>query len=142
NDIIVRNKKVCGVLIETHRSDNQLNVIAGIGLNINQTNFGELSKAGSLATESGRNYDTEEILTGILTNLKDHYSLIEQKAWEEIGDTYNSRLFRKDETGKFKLGETEFEGVIRFVDSSGLLHVELEKNNIKSFKNKEIELIY
>lgn len=142
NDIIVRNKKVCGVLIETHRADNQLNVVAGIGLNINQTNFGKLSKAGSLSTESGRNYDTKEILTGILTNLKNHYFLIEQKAWEEIRDNYNSRLFRKDETSKFKLGKTEFQGLIRFVDSSGLLHVELEGKNIKSFKNKEIELIY
>src|SRR5690606_28697098 len=70
NDIIIGNKKVCGILIETHKSNNQLHIITGIGLNINQKEFENLNKAGSLATENQENYDIEEILAGLLTKLK------------------------------------------------------------------------
>lgn len=142
NDIIIKNKKVCGILIETHKSDNQLNIIIGMGLNINQTNFENLNKAGSLATQTNQFYDIEEILSGLLTKLKDSYNLIQNKEWYSIIESYNSKLFRKGKVSVFKKENELFNGIIQSVDKSGLLHVKLENESINKFKHKEIELMY
>lgn len=142
NDIIIKNKKVCGILIETYKSDNQLNIIIGIGLNINQTNFENLYKAGSLATQTNQFYDIEEILSGLLTKMKGSYNLIQNKEWYSIIESYNSKLFRKGKVSVFKKENELFNGIIQSVDKSGLLHVKLENEGINKFKHKEVELIY
>lgn len=142
NDIIIKNKKVCGVLIETHKIDNQLNIITGIGLNVNQINFDLLLKAGSLSTQTGQIYNLEEILSGLLTKLKSSYHLIEKREWESIIEKYNSKLFRKDKVSVFKIEDELFNGIIQSVDESGLLNVKLENGSINKFKHKEIELMY
>lgn len=142
NDIIIKNKKVCGILIETHKSEDQLNIIVGIGLNINQTQFENLQKAGSLATQTNQFYDIEEILSCLLTKLENSYSLIENKEWDFIIKNYNSKLFRKDKVSVFKKGNELFNGIIQFVDDAGLLNLKLEDESVYKFKHKEIELLY
>jgi BirA family transcriptional regulator, biotin operon repressor / biotin---[acetyl-CoA-carboxylase] ligase len=53
NDIILNNKKIGGILIETSLENSKIqNFIIGIGLNISQTSFGsELKNASSLKME-------------------------------------------------------------------------------------------
>lgn len=142
NDIIVFNKKVCGILIETHKADNQLNIITGIGLNINQKDYAGLPKAGSLFTQTGSEYDIQEILSGLLTELEESYHLIENKEWNLIANHYNNHLFRKDEVSSFKSKDKVFNGIIRSVDDFGRLIVELEDGALKAYQHKEIELLY
>ncbi len=143
NDIILKNKKICGVLIETHKSDNQLNIITGIGLNVNQTNFEFLPKAGSLATQLDQKFDLEEILSGLLTKLERFYSLIENKEWEKILEDYNQNLFRKNQISNFKENNRQFEGIILEVDERGMLWIEdIHSHEIRCFQHKEIEMIY
>lgn len=142
NDIIIKNKKVGGILIETHKFDNQLNIITGIGINVNQTEFPGLSKAGSLATANNQFYDIDEILSGILTKLEDSYFQIQNKEWNSILENYNSKLFLKDQPSLFKVENQFFQGTIQQVDEWGLLHVKVEDGIVKSFKNKEIQMIY
>jgi len=142
NDIIVMNKKVCGILIETYKHDNQLSIILGIGLNVNQKDYPELPKAGSLFTQTGKEYDLEEILSDLLTELKKSYPKIENKEWDSIKKEYNQQLFRKDKVSSFKSNNEIFNGIIREVDKSGLLVVESEDKIIKAYRHKEIELLY
>ena len=39
NDVLVDNKKICGILLEGKMNNNSKMVVIGIGININQTNF-------------------------------------------------------------------------------------------------------
>lgn len=142
NDIILRNKKVCGILIETHKSENQLNIISGIGVNVNQTNFKLLPKAGSLATQTGKEFDLEEILSDLLTELVSSYEQIENKEWENIFSTYNQNLFRLNQTSEFMIKEEKFEAIIRGVDESGQLILENAAGELMKYPHKSIELIY
>ncbi len=59
NDIYVRDKKICGTLIENSvRGSWVSNSIIGIGLNINQRNFDvNLPNPTSMALETGKAYD-------------------------------------------------------------------------------------
>ncbi|HLV24242.1 MAG TPA: biotin--[acetyl-CoA-carboxylase] ligase [Moheibacter sp.] len=142
NDIIIGEKKVCGILVETHKSVNELNIISGIGLNVNQTNFKLLPKAGSMSTQTGRNFDLEEILSGLLTTLKNSYIQIQNKEWEKISSTYNHQLFRLNQISDFETENQEFKGIIRGVDDSGQLIVEKLNGEQIKFRHKEIELKY
>ncbi len=49
NDIISERQKLAGILIEsTLQGDRIIESVVGVGLNVNQTNFGDLSEASSL----------------------------------------------------------------------------------------------
>jgi BirA family biotin operon repressor/biotin-[acetyl-CoA-carboxylase] ligase len=75
NDLLVRGRKVCGILIEQARG-----VVVGIGLNVNQS--GEsfiadgLPEAGSLAALAGRSFDPAEVARRLIRRLDAEYSLL------------------------------------------------------------------
>lgn len=78
NDIILEDKKICGILIEIDASMDKLNhIILGIGLNINQDlqDFPEeiQSKAGSLKMFTNRQVNIDIILDRILNNFNKFY---------------------------------------------------------------------
>lgn len=142
NDIIAQEKKICGVLIETHKVGNELNMIIGMGININQMNFDGISKAGSMASLTHKNFNIEEILSELLTELESKYHQIEQKQWDNILTTYNLNLFRKNIISHFRSNNEDWKGIILEADNNGLLLIQLENGSIKKFQHKEVELIY
>jgi BirA family transcriptional regulator, biotin operon repressor / biotin---[acetyl-CoA-carboxylase] ligase len=77
NDILLGGLKVCGVLIEQGRG-----IIAGIGLNVNQTSdefvVAGLPQAGSLAGATGCRFDTMEVARTLLAELDREYDLLMQ----------------------------------------------------------------
>lgn len=142
NDLIINNKKVGGVLIETHKSKNELNIITGIGLNVNQFDFNDLPKASSLFNETQIIFSLDEILAELLTKLQNSYNLIQEKQWDHISNIYNSHLFKRNLMSSFKKEGEIFYGKIKEVNTFGQLLVELKNGEIKPFNHKELELIY
>lgn len=74
NDLLVRGKKVCGILIEQRRGA----TVVGIGLNANQTaaDFAAagLFGAASLAQFTGRRFDTRDLANELIAQLDAEYS--------------------------------------------------------------------
>lgn len=71
NDIILENKKVCGILSESNFLGSCCDfVIVGIGINVNQENFQEdlNNIAISLKMHSGIVYDKQEIINKLIKN--------------------------------------------------------------------------
>ena len=76
NDILLRGKKCCGVLLESTSQQCTLDyAIMGIGLNVNQKIFlGDLAgKATSLYCESGLEFDRRNVFCQILSSLESYY---------------------------------------------------------------------
>ena len=72
NDIIVGNKKLCGILTEMSAQSDRIDcVLIGIGINVNHEEFPEdiRHKATSLRLELGRRIDRNEFFTCVLKNL-------------------------------------------------------------------------
>ena len=67
NDVLFDGRKVAGILCERYGDT----VIAGVGLNVNQTRFPPeiASKAASLATICGRRFDREEIMMSLVDSI-------------------------------------------------------------------------
>ncbi|MDQ0591979.1 BirA family biotin operon repressor/biotin-[acetyl-CoA-carboxylase] ligase [Chryseobacterium ginsenosidimutans] len=139
NDIILKNKKIVGILIEKKKINQNNYFIIGGGFNILQEKFDEISNAGSLLTQTGKHFNLDELALNL------HDFLIEKlsanPSEKEILDRFNANLFRKDEISVFELDGKRQNGIIRNADENGELWIELE-DGLKSFYHKEIKLLY
>ena len=92
NDIIVDYHKVCGILCESVRFGDFVNVIIGIGVNISQSSeyFREqgLTNAGSLSELLGNAPDKNELLERIIEKVREYAA----KPFSECCDEFKSRL--------------------------------------------------
>jgi BirA family biotin operon repressor/biotin-[acetyl-CoA-carboxylase] ligase len=144
NDIMSGSSKICGILIENMLRGNKIGeAVIGIGLNVNQTDFGELGKASSLKLVTGRNFDLDELLHTILDSIQLQLDTVEAKTVAQLLPAYERLLFRKDKPSTFTNAKGErFMGYIRRVSALGKLVIELEDQIIKEFDFKEVTLLY
>lgn len=144
NDILSGSTKICGILVENTLIGNQIQAsIVGIGLNVNQLTFNNLTNVSSLKLLLGRTLNLEELLKSIIEDLKAKFSDLENHKYEALTTAYEKNLFRKDKPSTFtnKNGKI-FMGFIRNVSKEGKLIVELEDAILKEFDLKEIRLKY
>lgn len=78
NDIVIGNKKVCGILTEINVNFSKINyVIVGIGINVNQNPEDIpkeiLHKSTSLKIIGNKNIDKKIVLQNILNRFKEYY---------------------------------------------------------------------
>lgn len=144
NDILVQQKKICGILIENVLNNQYITeTIIGIGLNVNQVHFPNLPQVTSLKNISGNDFELEEILLKlsekIVKKLSDFPMNFTQKDFEK----YEKCLFRKGIPSVFEddFGN-RFMGIIQGVTQLGGLKVLLENDIEKVFSQKEIRLLY
>ena len=144
NDIMSGSYKICGILIENIMKGQLVqHSIIGIGLNVNQTSFENLDKAGSLTSITGRLYDLDELLDKILSRMSHYFLGVEEKTVTQLLPSYERLLFRKDKPSTFTDANGEmFMGFIRKISSSGKLVLELEDQIFKEFDLKEVSLLY
>lgn len=139
NDIILKNKKIVGILIEKKKINQNNYFIIGAGFNILQEKFDEISHAGSLLTQTGRKFDLKDFSYEL------HYYLVERlkniPTENEIIEQFNASLFRKNQISVFELEKERQNGIIRYADEKGELWIEFE-DEMKSFYHKEIKLLY
>ena len=77
NDILSDKKKIAGILIESSMKKNKVSdYIVGIGLNVNQFDFGDLKQASSLKKITNINYDLHKISKDFIN----HFSNIDDDA--------------------------------------------------------------
>lgn len=65
NDLILNNKKICGILTESNSNGNKVNyIIISIGFNVNEIEFPDEIKniATSLKMETGKEFDREKLI--------------------------------------------------------------------------------
>jgi len=143
NDIMSGSKKICGILIENVLNGSLIKKsIIGIGLNVNQVSFGNLTKASSLSLLTGRSFDLDDLLLQILEKMRSFLDR-EQYSMDGFQAQYEALLFRKDRVSTFKRTSGElFSGIIRGVSKRGKLIVEQEDDTLHEFSLKEISLQY
>lgn len=140
NDILLDQKKVCGILIENIITGQTIEQsIVGIGLNINQQSF-PISTATSLALVTGRQYSLNDELHLLLSRLEARYLQLKGGHLVDQRKEYHSHLFGRGEERMFRSAGRNFRAVIEGVDESGKLMVRTGAH-IKLYHLKEIEFL-
>lgn len=144
NDIMSYNKKIAGILIEnSFKSDNKIESIIGLGLNVNQKDFYNLPKASSLSLVTDAEFDLDMILEKVVFQIKRNCFLISSRQTPILWKSYHDNLFKKgvpmpfeDDKGK------QFMGIIQEISNDGNLKLLLEDDSIKHYGVKQIQMLY
>jgi BirA family biotin operon repressor/biotin-[acetyl-CoA-carboxylase] ligase len=130
NDIYWRDRKAGGILIENIiRLESWLFAVAGIGLNINQVNFGEhLQKATSLRQITGKNFETIELAKELCFFLEQRYEMLKAGNENQILRDYRQAMYKLNEYVTFKKNGLSFNALVKGVTADGLLMVETDNN--------------
>jgi BirA family transcriptional regulator, biotin operon repressor / biotin---[acetyl-CoA-carboxylase] ligase len=99
NDVLVRDRKVCGILIEQRNSgdrDSPLATVVGVGLNVTQPAeafaAAGLPCAGSLFSTSGKLLDVTELASRLIAQLDEEYDRLLQGDFTTLEARWRERL--------------------------------------------------
>lgn len=121
NDLYWGDRKAGGILIENiYQGEEWKWGVIGIGININQINFGvPLKNAVSLQQITGKEFDTvvlaKELRTVLLQKIND---------WppaDVIIENYNRHLYKKNKKIQLRKGNMLFETIVKGVSAQGQL---------------------
>lgn len=125
NDIYWGDRKAAGILIENIWQGAEWNfAVIGIGINVNQTDFGELStKAISLRQITGEECIPVKLAKELCAVIQRNFELMTGTP-ENITAAYKSQLFKRGEVVKLKKDNRVFEALIKDVSEGGELIVQ------------------
>lgn len=144
NDMLVNRQKIAGILIENQLNGTLLgHSVVGIGLNVNQVNFGDLDGiATSMKKISAQAFDRNIILERLCQALEKWYLRLKQGRYEEITEVYFASLYGHRQSLAFedKAGQA-FMAVLRHVREDGLLELALPDGSVRHYDLKEVKLM-
>jgi len=142
NDIYWRDKKICGILVENDIQGTVISkTIIGIGININQENFGEGSgNPVSMKQITLKDYNRGEILRKIIDEILLLYKASKTNP-SSIICKYKEHLYRK--TGYHLFGDDSgrFYAEIIDVELSGFLVLKTKQDKIRRYAFKEVRFL-
>lgn len=143
NDVLVDEKKICGILAETTDSESGLAVVIGIGVNLRPGNFhpeiaGTSTSVESLTGQKLTPSDFSKLLIEEIVPAYVNFQTVEGR--REILDQWRSRSSYAD--GRMvtvTTANSTFTGVTRGITDTGGLMVEREDGSITIVTAGEIE---
>ncbi|MBF8248014.1 MAG: biotin-(acetyl-CoA carboxylase) ligase [Bacteroidetes bacterium] len=92
NDLLLNGKKFCGILLENSFQQDKLTYsVVGIGLNVNQKEFGEdlKERATSLRFERKKNFDRKRLFQKILSEMDRLYESVQAGDFRAVMEDWN-----------------------------------------------------
>jgi len=140
NDILVGQKKICGILIENAvQRDSIQQSIVGIGVNINQKEFA-VQTATSLSLVAKTDFDLNQMLNLLLEKFERRYLQLRSGKLTELKKEYLDNLFGFRSLGSFISDGRRFEGTIDDVGENGELILLVDSKSERYFL-KEIAFV-
>jgi len=134
NDLLLRGKKVGGILTEMHAEPSQVRfVIVGIGLNVNQEKFaGELgATATSLRIESGKFESRLEVLVRLLREFENDYNRFLREGLVGVTQKFEAvSSFARGKRVRVTSGTASYTGTSAGLGPEGLLLVKRDDGQL------------
>ena len=142
NDVLVHDKKICGILAETAETNLGLAVVVGIGINLQSANFPpELRKiATSIAEEIKQPPNLENLLENLTNKFSSYYQVLQgENGAAEIRQEWTRRsTYAFGREVKVILENETMFGTTRGIEQNGALRVETENGEIKVIHAAEV----
>lgn len=132
NDVLVNDKKVCGILIESDVKGKAVDyAVIGIGLNVNLKpgDFPEIAAtATSLSHELGRELSLPEVIGCLLLETEKLYLALPEG--DSVFEEWRDRLVTLGKEVTVSSGKTSYQGVAESVASDGSLFLRQPDGNL------------
>ena len=134
NDILINEKKVCGILTEMNLSGSEIaSIIIGTGINVNQESFPEEIReiATSLKNESGKAQCREKLIGVLCEKFEQYYEqFLTTKDLSCIMEEYNTRLISAGRDVRVLDPKGEYTGEAIGINARGELQVRQDDGKI------------
>ena len=136
NDILIGNKKVCGILLEGQVPDY---LVVGVGLNVNQKEFpNDLRRpATSLSLETKQQFDIEELRDRLFSNIVNNFSSIKAGGYL---DYFRKHNYLRNKRVRVVINNQVFIGEVVGIDDNFCLQV-LSRDMLLHIDSGEIEIL-
>lgn len=140
NDIVIRDKKVGGILCETKPIDDQRFVAVGLGLNINMSSEviqEKIPNATSLLIESGQKHHCDAIKILLEERFLEFLTTFMNEGFDHFCEAFRSKIY-KPKIFKFHHQNKITEGEFESLNSDGSLTLLLNSGEKKTYHYGEI----
>lgn len=137
NDILIDQKKCCGILIESDGVHNNLieNIIIGIGLNISSSPSDDFTY---LQHHTDAKLDRQIILNEILKSIYRYYTQFSKNGFTDIKKEYQTYSFENDKKMCVKIGQNTVYGGFNGIDDYGNLLLKLNNEEQKIIHSGDV----
>jgi BirA family biotin operon repressor/biotin-[acetyl-CoA-carboxylase] ligase len=137
NDILIRGKKIAGILIENQLSGEFIsNSIIGIGLNVNQTDFNGI-EATSIQLEFKKEISVEIVFNELCHQMNSLFREFHESESNKPKSVYETLLYQKNEPSFYEDENGKFQGEIIGIKNNGFLEVKVGEE-VREYGIKEI----
>ncbi len=140
NDLVLRNAKLGGILIESKTQDKRVSfAILGIGLNVNQGKAQLPPGAVSMRLVSGKQHDLRVLLRTILDQIRS--SLDDLNDPSKIMDDWWRNCIHRPLRVQVTLPEDTVTGISRAIDEDGSLLIETDDHRIRRVQEGSLRIL-
>ena len=144
NDLLIGQKKVCGILTEMVPSESSLPlVVVGIGINVNTEDFPEdlAEIATSLRAAAGKSFDRSRIIADIMQAFEARYAQLTACGdLRDMREAYEDRLVCKNRRINMISPAGVTSGTAEGIDDLGHLLVRMAGGSLQSVMSGEISV--
>lgn len=139
NDLLLDNKKVAGILIQTEsNSDTNLEVcIAGVGINIQSVPNNLPYQVTSLSLYSKEDLNLDRLLSVLLRSIDVYYTMWQQQGFEPIRHLWLQRAHSLKQELTIKIKEASIKGIFMGINSMGALLIQQADGSVREFASIE-----
>jgi BirA family biotin operon repressor/biotin-[acetyl-CoA-carboxylase] ligase len=142
NDVLIKERKVCGILIENDIYKNNLvHTIIGIGINVNMhiPDFPEIAAtATSLSDELGKAVSRSGLAQQLLKEMEDLYLSLPQSDW--VFEQWQGRLITLGQSVQVTQGNAVYHGIAESVAKDGSLMLREEDGGLSKIVAGDVTL--
>lgn len=145
NDVMINGKKAGGILLEASgEMDRLAYVVAGIGINVNQTPPDLPVEVRSLATSltavTGQNYDLNMLTAHLLNDLQQDYYFFLQEGFAPFLEAYKQHCIHLLQPISVNSGKVQIKGINKDIDDNGNLLIEVD-GELLSISTGDVQLV-
>ena len=136
NDIYIDGKKCAGILIETQPTQESLQVIMGLGLNVNMQHSQQetIGKPWtSLKMVTNNSFDRNELSALLIQSLYEGFKLFSEQGFIAFQSAWNNLNLHQNQIVSFRHYQQEIKGTMLGVDEQGAMLIQDDKQQIKPY---------
>ncbi len=145
NDVLVDEKKLCGILTETVETSSGRSAVVGIGINLTSNSFpSELDRvATSIEAATGEKPDGEALLNALVHALAGQYQVLQEPSGPEAIISRWSTHSTYVEGKRIQVTDSNetFAGTTRGLERDGALRVETETGEIQIVRAGDVTAV-
>ncbi len=142
NDILIDNKKVCGILTEIKAQPDMVDfMVLGIGINVNTAKQKLPPEGTSLRNEKGESINRIQVIKSFLENFEKDYIKLGKKGFASLRDECKKYSLVLDKKIKIEEHNRKIEGIAKDIDEKGVLIVKTKSGKLERIFSGDVFLL-